>query len=60
MAIKKFKVGTVVDKSTSKQDVVSYTIKTEDGKVYDDVHVGSKNNVYIHLAITKSFIKSKK
>jgi hypothetical protein len=58
-AFKKFKVGMIVDKLISKRGV-TYIIKTEDGKVYDNVRVDSEvDNTFIHSALTNSFLKSK-
>ena len=54
----KFKVGTVIDKSPCKGGSI-YSIKTEDGRIYDDVVVNDSNNsVFINSSITKSFLKS--
>ena len=55
-AFKKLKVGTVVDKLNSKNGIL-YTVKTEDGKVYDNVLVDVKSNIFIHSGLTKSFLK---
>ena len=53
------KVGSVVDKAAVKKGV-KYTIKTEDGKMYDDVFVDAKNvDSFINSSLTKSFLKSK-
>ena len=57
-AFKKFKVGEVVDKVNSKQGIC-YTVKTEDGKVYDNILVDVKSSVFIHSSLTNSFLKSK-
>ena len=57
-AFKKFKVGKVVDKVNSKQGIY-YTVKTEDGKVYDNILVDVKSSVFIHSGLTNSFLKSK-
>jgi hypothetical protein len=54
-AFKKFKVGKIVD--TFKN---TYTVQTEDLKVYDNINTDSKNSVYIHTGITKSFLKNNK
>lgn len=53
------KVGSVVDKATVKKGV-KYTIKTEDGKIHDNVFVDTKNvDSFINSSLTKSFLKSK-
>tara|TARA_Y100000817_G_C16791720_1_gene515431 strand:- start:521 stop:745 length:225 start_codon:yes stop_codon:yes gene_type:complete len=57
-AFKKFKVGEIVDKVNSKQGMC-YTVKTEDGKVYDNILVDVKSSVFIHSGLTNSFLKSK-
>ncbi len=54
----KLKVGKVIDKSPNKGGFI-YSIKTEDGKIYDDVCVNdTSNSIFIHSSITKSFLKS--
>jgi hypothetical protein len=59
-AFDKFKVGTVMD-VTNSGSVKLYQVKTEDGRVYDDVKVNDfKSLVYIHKSITNSFLKNKK
>ena len=40
-AFKKFKVGEVVEKVNSKGGIL-YTIKSEDGKIYENVMVDAK------------------
>ena len=50
-AFGKFKVGKVVDVLNNK-----YTVQTEDLKIYDDVTINSKDSVYIHIGLTKSFL----
>ena len=58
-AFKKFKVGEVVDKVNSKNGIL-YTIKSEDGVVYENVLVDAKkNSIFIHSNHTNSFLKSK-
>ncbi len=57
---KKLKVGKVIDRSLTKSGYV-YEVKTEDGKLYDDILVDDKSNsIRISTSITNSFLKSKK
>jgi len=52
---KKFKVGKIIDVSKG-----TYTVQTEDLKVYDNITTDSNNSVYIHIGVTKSFLKNNK
>jgi hypothetical protein len=59
-AFDKFKVGLVIGMVSTDKDVL-YQVKTEDGKIYDDIKIDDfKSAVYIHNSITNSFLKSKK
>ena len=54
-AFNKFKVGKIIDVLKG-----TYTVQTEDLKVYDNINTDSNNSVYIHIGITKSFLKNNK
>lgn len=54
----KFKVGKVIDKAPGIGGLI-YSIKTEDGRIYDDVYINdSSSSIFINSSITKSFLKS--
>lgn len=54
----KLKVGNVIDKAPGIGGHI-YSIKTEDGRIYDDVYINdSSSSIFINLSITKSFLKS--
>jgi len=56
---KVLKVGSVVEKLPTKKEY-KYTIKSEDGKVHENVYVDDKNaESFINSSLTKSFTKSK-